>query len=593
MKDWIRSSLHRKLSFLVAVCILVPLLLLGIFAYVISAGSTEDKMKLTGLDALRQMDANLRFISGDVENMSVFLTGQQEIQQYMASAAQDQKEISEINGMLANLAASKRYILDIAIVPVRAIPALSTGRIETSPMISVQRLNSVKSKTWTGVYHVRGYAKEQSAITFIRPLRSVHDYELLGWICISLNERELAKYWSSPRLGSDGTVVLVDGDRTVLSSASENHLAMPLEQIYPGSASMKWTLVSGTAEIDVEGGRQTLLYYRNANTGWSLVGMIANEDYLAENRFILMLTLAAVLVAFGLGAGIIWFVVQSITRPLRSLELLLSHLDPERPMPAFPVVGQDEIARLGHSYNRLGSHIVRLKEALILQETRKKEADIRALQYQINPHFLYNTLSSIHWIALMSGEHKMADMVESLSDFLRFSLNKGRDFCRVEQELAHIMSYVKVQAIRFPDRFKIEILADESVMDHSMLKLLLQPLVENAITHGLRDQGTQGLIVLRIDQHEDSLHFTVEDNGRGMSVERLNEVNEGLHSGQQFTETDKDVLSGYGLCNVNERLHLYYGPQSSLNITSREGAGTKVTFAIPYARSCLHEGSDR
>jgi two-component system sensor histidine kinase YesM len=593
MKSWIRSSLHRKLSFLVAVCILVPLLLLGIFAYVISAGSTEDKMKLSGLDALRQMDANLRFISGDVENMSVFLTGQQEIQQYMASAAQDQKEISEINGMLANLAASKRYILDIAIVPVRSIPVLSTGRIEPSPHLSAQRLGTVKTKTWTGVYHVRGYAREQNAITFIRPLRSVHDYKLLGWICISLNERELSKYWSSPRLGSDGNVVLVDRNRTVLSSTAETHLAQSLELIYPGSSSMEWTSVSGTAEMNIEDGRRTLLYHQNENTGWSLVGMIASEDYLSENRYILMLTLAAVLVAFGLGAGMIWFVVQRIIRPLRSLELLLSHLDPERPLPAFPVIGQDEIARLGRSYNRLGRHIDRLKEELILQETRKKEADIRALQYQINPHFLYNTLSSIHWIALMSGEHKMADMVESLSDFLRFGLNKGRDFCRVEQELAHINSYAKVQSIRFPDRFRIEILADASVMDHYMLKLLLQPLVENAITHGLRDQGMHGLIVLKIDQEGEFLHFTVEDNGRGMNDDRLTEVIAGMHSGNPLVETDKEALSGYGLHNVNERLLLYYGPESSLSITSREGAGTKVTFGIPYARSCLHEGTDR
>lgn len=593
MKDWIRSSLHRKLSFLVAVCILVPLLLLGIFAYVISAGSTEDKMKLAGLDALRQMNANLRFISGDVENMSVFLTGQQEIQQYMASAAQDQKKISEINGMLANLAASKRYILDIAIVPVRSIPVLSTGRIEPSPQLSVQRLGAVKSKTWTGVYHVRGYAKVQNAITFIRPLRSVHDYKLLGWICISLNERELSKYWSSPRLGSGGNVVLVDRNRTVLSSTAETHLAQPLELIYPGSSSMEWSSVSGTAKMNTEGGRKTLLYQRNENTGWSLVGMIDSEDYLSENRYILMLTLAAVLVAFGLGAGMIWFVVQRITRPLRSLELLLSHLDPERPLPAFPVIGQDEIARLGRSYNRLGRHIDRLKEELIFQETRKKEADIRALQYQINPHFLYNTLSSIHWIALMSGEQKMADMVESLSDFLRFSLNKGRDFCRVEQELAHIRSYAKVQSIRFPDRFRIEILADASVMNHYMLKLLLQPLVENAITHGLRDQGTHGLIVLKIDQQGDVLHFTVEDNGRGMNDDRLMEVIAGMRSGKPPAETDMEALSGYGLRNVNERLLLYYGPESSLSIISREGTGTKVTFGIPYARSGLHEGSDR
>ncbi|MGV2806466.1 sensor histidine kinase, partial [Clostridium perfringens] len=138
--------------------------------------------------------------------------------------------------------------------------------------------------------------------------------------------------------------------------------------------------------------------------------------------------------------------------------------------------------------------IVKLTDEVKLNESLKKEADMHALQVQINPHFLYNTLSSIHWLALMNQDVKIAEMVGSLSDFLRFSLNNGQEYCTIQQEIMHVRHYVNIQTIRYPEKFKFEVHVEEELYQHTMLKLLLQPLVENSMLHGILSRDGMGTI---------------------------------------------------------------------------------------------------
>ena len=399
-----------------------------------------------------------------------------------------------------------------------------------------------------------------------------------------------------------------------------------------------------------------------------MLGTVPYEQYHAENRYILTLPAAVVGVSVAVCAALIWLTVRRITRPLRVLTRHLSRIDPERPLPRFPVATDDEIGRLGRSYNMLGAHIERLKREVIRGEARKKEADLRALQAQINPHFLYNTLSSIHWIALMADEKRIAEMVEGLSDFLRISLNQGKEYCPVEQELAHIRNYARVQSIRFPDKFAVDYIVDEGLLDKWMLKLLLQPLVENALIHGIQKREGPGTITVLIQREGRRMKVAVLDDGPGMTSERLAEVRRVLelrtrggavpaavretreraaaavaqgavaavahgaagaavrgaaagggletrsgaaapavretqeeagYDGGQMARSeanpdpdpDPDTVrdapgeavpnTGYGLGNVHERLLLHYGRDSGLEVDSREGEGTEVSFSIP------------
>lgn len=569
---------------------LIPLLFLGGFAYTLSSRSTEAKTEQAGIDTLRQMEGNLGFILQDVENMSIFLIGQGEIAQYLRGQEDDQNARERVLGFTTNLVSSKKYISDITIYPANPkIAPLSTTTIYSSNLESELNVREVKQKMWTGLYTVETYAGLGHVFSFIRPLRTAGNYQTVGWLSISLDESIISKYWSEPKLaGGQGEVALLNEKGMILSATDKSWLSRSLESLLPGITSAIRPGMSGAATYREGHAKKTVLTYEEPLVGWKLVGLIPFEQYQAQSRYILQLTAVAVAIAVLATAGLILFLIQRVTNPLQTLARLLSKVNPEEPLPQYPANSDDEIGKLAESYNMLGTHIEKLKRELIQSEARKKEADMRALQAQINPHFLYNTLSSIHWIALLTEEKRIADMVGALSDFLRFSLNKGKEFCPVHQELSHIKNYVQVQSIRFPDQFDVDIVADPELQDKLMLKLLLQPLVENAMIHGVQKKEGKGMITVFVERQGSRMSFLVLDDGVGMSEELLQLVRSSIYAGGGEDSPD----TSYGLRNVNERLLLHYGPEAGLTIESKPQAGTRVSFSIPIMEE-EHENHDR
>ncbi|AZK46328.1 cache domain-containing sensor histidine kinase [Paenibacillus lentus] len=575
-------SLRRKLSIMMLVSILIPLLFLGSFAFITSSRVTEEKTKLSGIETLRQMDGNLKFIIQDVENISLFLISQSDVQQYLSAANEDEKVKSRIVGMMMNLASSKSYIADISIVSRKFPDTMSTATLYESDLPNQVNIRKVTDKMWTGVYQVKDYSGLKNVITFIRPLRSTHNYSDLGWLAISIDEKAISQYWSQPKLGEgSGQVALLNEHGHILSATEKGWLSKPLDELYPKVIDQFSASLYGSTTYGEGASKQTILHFREPSVGWMLIGFIPYEQYSAQNRYILQLTIAAVALAVMISVGLILFVVQRVMNPLRLLTRLLAKIDPEAPLPLFPADSGDEIGKLGASYNMLGRHIEKLKAELIRNEARKKEADILALQAQINPHFLYNTLSSIHWIALMADEKRIAGMVEALSDFLRISLNQGKEFYPVRQEMAHIQNYAQVQAIRFPDKFNIDFIIDENLQNKYMLKLLLQPLVENALIHGIQKKEGIGTITVYLEQKGNVMSFLVLDDGIGMTEERLAAVRANLQPNGEQAEARLTTLASYGLRNVNERLILHYGSDARLQIESKLHVGTRVSFSIP------------
>lgn len=592
MGRWLTSSLQRKLSVVVTASMIVPLLALGLFAFLISSRITEQKTKLSGMDTLKQVEANLRYMLQDVETLSIFLIGERDIQQYLSSNKDDVQERVDILGRMTNLAASKKYIANIAIYPDRFDAALSTATWYESSNVSYPPApHGDAVKAWTGVYPVQNYAGIQNVITLVRPIRSIHDYRPIGWLAISLDEKAISKGWATLGLGKgEGRLELIGSTGEILSSMDKSRLGQSLEKIEPELQTLIQQEGGGSATYGSGDEKHTLLYYPEQLTGWTLTGTVPYDQYKSENGYILILTAVAVSLSAAISAGLVWFTVRRITRPLRVLTRHLSRMDPDRPLPLFRSESDDEIGKLGESYNLLGAHIEILKKEVIRGEARKKEADLRALQAQINPHFLYNTLSSIHWIALMSEEKRIAEMVEGLSDFLRISLNQGRDYCPVGQEITHIRHYVRVQSIRFPDKFAVHYIVDPALEPRMMLKLLLQPLVENAMIHGIQPKAGMGTITIMIRQEQERMNVLVLDDGAGMGRNRLEYVRSSLvsldeeeqhDSNHHRTEKEPMKQGGYGLRNVNERLLLHYGAEAQLEVDSRVGGGTRISFSIP------------
>ncbi|GIP24273.1 sensor histidine kinase [Paenibacillus sp. J22TS3] len=583
MENWLGRSLKRKLSLLIIIVTLVPLISLGFFSYKMAEGLTEEKAIITGMNTLRQLEAYLDTMVKDAENMSLFLIGHSGVQDYLKSQVYDLRQQTTIISFLTNLAFSKPYVANIIIDSMgekRSISQKSLIRSEFKDITeTVPDYYKDHPKWWSDVHRQWTSDGVSQVITLARPIRSLDKYKQIGKVQINLNQAVIARQIQQAVLEKNGFVLLLDEKDRIIAGPSDMGINHPITGYYPDLKPLRDA--SGYLDYGTGSDKKTILYKKMSGVNWKLVGIIPSQEYRSQNHYFLTLTAIAVTVAILFVIALVLFLIQRITNPLSTLTKFLKKASPDEPLPAIPVKSIDEVGQLIISYNRLSSRIVKLTDEVKLNESLKKEADMQALQIQINPHFLYNTLSSIHWLALMNQDHKIADMVGSLSNFLRFSLNSGQEYCPVQQEILHVQNYVNIQSIRYPDKIRFEVLSDPGIQDRYMLKLLLQPLVENAMLHGILKRDGIGTIKIEIRQtDEDSLHFAVADDGVGMPDERLQWLRSQL-TGSPVQDREKPSSGGYGVRNVHNRLVLHYGKEAGLHMESTEGGGTRISFTIP------------
>ena len=244
-----------------------------------------------------------------------------------------------------------------------------------------------------------------------------------------------------------------------------------------------------------------------------------------------------------------------------------------------------ELDTLAGNLNTMTEQIDVLIKKNMEEQKNFQKAEMKALQAQITPHFLYNTFDTIVWLAEEEHTEEVVKITKAFSDFLRISLSRGHEWITIAQELDHIKNYLTIQKIRYADILNYKIEADEPLMELKMIKLVLQPLVENAIYHGIKNKRGRGELIVSAhytDGTHTSVQFYVEDNGAGFTEERLEQVRNELRTGSEDSEK---LSSVYGLYNVNKKLKLYYGERTQgLIIESETGKGSKISFVIPADR---------
>jgi len=283
-------------------------------------------------------------------------------------------------------------------------------------------------------------------------------------------------------------------------------------------------------------------------------------------------------VAIGFAVAAAWAISRSVYLPIKRLHDVTTTITKNDLQALVTRDNVDEITELGMSFNIMIGRIRELLDAKVREQEELKKAELRALQAQINPHFLYNTLDTIIWMAEAQQTAQVVEIVTALSSFFRISLSKGRDWITIGEELERTQSYLTIQRMRYRDILDFRIEADERVLDCTILKLILQPLVENALYHGIKNRRTGGTIVVRARQRtEDEVLLEVEDNGIGLTPDRLARLQAELNDDSGEMKLD----SGFGLGNVNKRIRLYYGRQYGLSLKSEYSTGTCATLVIP------------
>ena len=269
------------------------------------------------------------------------------------------------------------------------------------------------------------------------------------------------------------------------------------------------------------------------------------------------------------------FISSRITNPIHELEKSVNAIEAGELDKEVYIGGSYEIRHLGRSIGDMAKRIKMLMQDIVAEHESKRKSEFDTLQSQINPHFLYNTLDIIVWMIENEKKQEAVKVVTALARFFRISLSKGKSIITVRDELEHVRSYLTIQQMRFKNKFSYEIKAGEEVMELACLKLMLQPLVENAIYHGMEFMDGDGEILVAVERREEDLWIEVRDNGLGMTKEQA----ESLLGEKPHISSKRG--SGIGVKNVNERIRLYFGEAYGLVIVSEPDEGTAIRIHLP------------
>lgn len=330
----------------------------------------------------------------------------------------------------------------------------------------------------------------------------------------------------------------------------------------------------GVYEETFEGQRRQVTVKTVGYTGWRLVAVLpaseADLSQLKNNIFFVFLFL------FFIAALILINSVISnmVAKPIRQLEQAVQQIENGHLDTRIRVSGFYEVRHLGYTMDSMVTQIQKLMDTLVQEHQAKIKSEMDTLQSQINPHFLYNTLDIIVWMIENEQRAQAASVVTALARFFRISLSKGRQIITVADEIEHVTNYLMIQKMRFKNRFAYRIEIEEGSEKLSTLKLVLQPLVENAIYHGMEFMDGDGLIEVRSFTDDKRLYLSVSDNGLGMTPEQV----QALMQGQVKS---KGKGSGIGFANVNERIRLYYGEGYGVEVSSEPDEGTVMTVVLP------------
>ncbi|WP_110932570.1 sensor histidine kinase [Paenibacillus bouchesdurhonensis] len=405
-----------------------------------------------------------------------------------------------------------------------------------------------------------------------------------GVLAIDVNFRTIDELSQRVSLGKQGYVYIID--------AAGNIVYHPQQQlIYAG---LKYENLEpvlnysfGSYLDEAEGEQRIILIQTVQPIGWKIVGVAYVEEFLTTKQ-----DLRDFIVWFLIGVLVVVLIVSiyvsaRISQPIRRLERSVKMVEKGNFRTAVDVGGVYEVEQLSKRFNLMLRRIRELMDQIIEEQEAKRKSELDVLQSQINPHFLYNTLNSVTRLAEMGRNEEVVTTITSLSRFFRISLSKGSHIISVQEELEHVRNYLIIQTIRFKNKFRYEIECEEQALECLTLKLILQPLVENAIHHGIEQLAEEGFIGVYISLQDEHLRLKIKDNGVGMTPDRLSKVRTGA------ARSDSGSGSGVGVRNVQERIALYYGAPYGLHFESELEEGTTVTIRIPVVRPENEQGGKR
>jgi two-component system, sensor histidine kinase YesM len=564
----IDSPIKRKIILLALFSALIPLLVIGPFTFIYFNKVIENKVSTTIDNFLTIVDWNINAFGSSVENISndIFLSN--EIQAYLTYKKTD--------AMLFRLETSSLENLNnVTVVNNPYINAIYVGN-ENHGFLKINRgernlkndiyqtikksniyprlLNSQWQGEWLNGSNLKLVKDGSHSLLYGRNIRNLGTKEQMGLVLIELDPAYFENMFKNSN--PPGDILILDGDKILFSSSNNRFSSPQVAKIIQGREK------SGTIKKVMDGTQYFFNYHTNKKTNWDVVSIIPYENIVREVNQLRLVSISLLVMALMFSLVIALFITRRITNQLSLLRMVTEKMEKRETVVGIHFNNEDEIGEIGNQIVHLYNWNNDLTKRLYKSQIKEKEAELLALQSHINPHFLYNTLNTVFWMAEKIQAKQISKIAINLSKIFKLTLNDGNHITSVKNEMEQVKSYLDIQNIRFDNKIHYTVTIEPEIMDESIIKLLLQPIVENSVYHGLEQQES-GTIMIEGKMVEDGLLFIIRDTGKGFD---MNEV-----------DINK---KGYALKNINERLKLYYGKEYGLKIESEVGKGTIVYLKV-------------
>lgn len=569
-------SIGKKFTVTFFLLLILPLFLL--FLWINSSVTrriTQETCK-TNLAVLKQTKTGLVNFVQDITSVSIDVLGNENLQSYLKEniSSKEAKEDlkNEIQYDLGNIISLKNYISRLAVFDEKEL-FFQTGKymLQEDHTYLPEVLAASGRMVWKPAARDENYLlnrnKQSYEISMYRAINSLDDYrEALGIERINIEEAYVCDIYSG-----------------IASKYTKDFLVMNQEGEVISSLNKEWLGTSSPAELYLShiAGKQEGYYmddsrnlivsfYYLPKVQWYVVKIDDRSAIMAQEILRSMIIICMLLAMI---FGMFFYRIQKkrIIEPIIHLSRDVSLFHEGQYAIGSYSDANDEIAVLNNNFIEMGNYIQDLIERVYKSQLREKEAQLQYLQSQINPHFLYNTLDSMRWMAVKEQQYDLAEQIEALSSLFKHALNQGKKMTTVEKEVQHLKDYLTIQENRFGSRIQAEIVLEEGLASCKVLNLVLQPLVENAIVHGLEGKIEGGCVSVHIKRSGEDILYLVEDNGIGTDQEKIN----------KSLEERVDTHNALALDNINQRIKCQYGEKYGIHFHSELGVGTLVEVRMP------------
>ncbi len=568
-------SLNRRLYFSLISFIIIPLTIIGIIIYLVIGLLNRTERYEQELISFKNSTQDIEDIIQYTENIKHSAVTANPLFRLIDNTA-DSKDYYDISNYFDDLLQRYPYYENFTISLNNDIIYQRGTFISEESEEYLTLAHTETSKEYWASAHALITPKTNTSRTssnIITYYSSIHDFyhganQTIGVLAINIDEHILSSTYTT-RLNPQSTDSLIlKPDGTILSSSNKDSL---------GSTSVlfldiKNQLVNPSGYLTLTQSNEVCYYYKGPSSDFMYLNIVPNSAYSEfESAYAIVLFIALIIcIIFGICFSLIQ--KRYIINPIRQLMTEVTKMRDGDFTLDLPYQSNDEIGRLNQEVIHTSDRINNLINEVYLGKIKQQEAELIALVTQINPHFLYNTLDSIHWLAITEGAYDTSEQIEALSSIFRHTLNKGNDFVSIESEIKFIEHYMFLMGKRYGKRIQLHIDVPPHLMDKIILKLLLQPLIENSILHGLEPQKNGGYINLSIYTDDSYLYINVADNGVGVDESII----------QSKLRSDHKTDSVFALKNIDERIHLHYGETYGLSFHSQLGVGTTVCLTLPY-----------